>query len=684
MAPEARPCPIPGCMGNLDGVGTCDRCGCARPSGAPSDPSAGGETAVIGRPPPNGARPPRPRSGSDLVAMDAVPERDPATTVMTEAMLVRAAFTPELKKGNVVAGRYEVVGPLAIGGMGCIYLVRHRNVDDIYRVLKGLLDPSDTEAMEVAISERRFLATIKHPNIVGIVDFVTEGGASYIVMDYVDGVSLSALLEQRPRSGNGRPDPLPAEDALAYIIDVLPALAELHANGLVYCDFKPSNVMVTSHGPTLIDLGAVQRVGDARPSYATRGFIAPEVAAGGEPSVASDLYSVARTVAALCVPLGDGVGSLEFDLPDPASVPLFARCDSLYRVLQRATASEPDERFQSAAAMADQLTGVRRELLAQRDEKPEPGPSSCFTGDLGGRPGPAEWHRLPRLRVSGDDPAAGYLATLSSADPDELIRALEAAPDQTVEVQLRTATLLIEAGRNDEALEIVRSIEDTDPWEWRSSWCRGLAALAGRDPPAAVTAFERVYSAVPGELAPKLALGLAAEAARNEDRAARWYDTVSRTDPAYTTASFGLARCRLRVGDRAGALDAYDRVPESSSWYLDAQVARVRLLLRGASDLTPDVGDLSVASQTIDSLTLDGETRARLESETFQAVLRSLATGVVVTDPDHELCGYPLTETGVRLGLEGSYRRLARWAPTTDDRVRLVDQANHVRPRTWT
>ena len=98
-------------------------------------------------------------------------------------------------------------------------------------------------------------------------------------------------------------------------------------------------------------------------------------------------------------------------------------------------------------------------------------------------------------------------------------------------------------------------------------------------PAEARTSFAAVYHPLPGELAPKLALGMACEADEQFAQAAGWYDIVSRTDPAFTAATFGLARCRLEVGDRAGALAAYDRVPDSSSAYLEAQTARIQRLV---------------------------------------------------------------------------------------------------------
>ena len=82
------------------------------------------------------------------------------------------SFTPKLRKGDVVHGQYLVEGCLAHGGLGWIYLAVDRAVSDRWVVLKGLLDTGDEDALAAAVSERRFLAEIEHPNIVRIYNFV--------------------------------------------------------------------------------------------------------------------------------------------------------------------------------------------------------------------------------------------------------------------------------------------------------------------------------------------------------------------------------------------------------------------------------------------------------------------------------------------------------------------------------
>ncbi|MEA2141825.1 MAG: serine/threonine-protein kinase PknG, partial [Solirubrobacteraceae bacterium] len=588
-------------------------------------------------------------------------------------------FVPKLRAGDVVGEQYEVAGCLAHGGLGWIYLARDRNVADRWVVLKGLLDSDDDAAIAAALAERLFLAEVEHPNIVKIINFVERDGAGYIVMEYVGGVSLKALLAARRAANGDVPDPLPPAQAIAYVLEILPALGYLHDSGLLYCDMKPDNVIQTRDSLKLIDLGAVYRIGDTRsPVYGTLGYQAPEIDHVG-PSVASDLYTVARTLAVLCLDFEGLQSTMRHTVPEPRDCALLRRYDSLYRVLCRGTAPEPDERFASADEMAEQLLGVLREIVADETGSPAPARSTLFTADLRARSDGADGRLLPALRVATDDPAAGYLATLAAVDPEELVGALRRAPERTVEVDLRLAQALTAAREFEAATELLDALERRDRWEWRVHWSRGVAALAQKLPLAAAASFEIVYQILPGELAPKLALGVCAELAAKPAEAAGRYEIVSRTDPSYTTATFGLARCRLACGDRAAALAAYERVPESSIAYDEAQTARVACLLMGS----PNIAELRAAAAGIDGLALDGEQHERLAADLLRAALALVAADRAAEDPSVTLGGRPLVESELRLGLERAYRSLAAVATSAGERIRLVDEANRVRPRTW-
>ena len=217
------------------------------------------------------------------------------------------SFAPQLETGELVAGQYDVQGCIAHGGVGWIYLAIDRNVSDRWVVLKGLLQPGGQQAQAIAVAERQFLAMVNHPGIVKIYNFVEHPGfdgrpIGYIVMEYIGGTTLQAILsKQRAEAPEGEPKPMmPVEQALGYVLDVMPALSYLHSLSLVYNDLKPENIMLTEDNVELIDMGAVSGIGDFGYIYGTKGFQAPEIVRTG-PTVATDIYTVGRTLANLTV-----------------------------------------------------------------------------------------------------------------------------------------------------------------------------------------------------------------------------------------------------------------------------------------------------------------------------------------------------------------------------------------------
>ncbi|MFD7865572.1 tetratricopeptide repeat protein [Streptomyces sp. NPDC057682] len=364
----------------------------------------------------------RNRLGAGLVLVPDVPRPDPRTAVMenpevperkrfcsrsdcgapvgrargerpgrTEGFCTKCghpySFVPKLHEGDVVHGQYEVAGCLAHGGLGWVYLAVDKAVSDRWVVLKGLLDTGDQDAMAAAISERRFLAEIEHSNIVRIYNFVehldqrTGSLDGYIVMEYVGGKSLKEIANER-RTPAGKRDPLPVEQACAFGIEALEALGHLHSRNLLYCDFKVDNAIQTEDQLKLIDMGAVRRMDDEESAiYGTVGYQAPEVAEVG-PSVASDLYTVARTLAVLTFDFQGYTNVFVDSLPDPDNIEVFRTYESFYRLLVRATDPDPARRFASAVEMAEQLTGVLREVVSLQTGRPRPALSTLFGAEL--------------------------------------------------------------------------------------------------------------------------------------------------------------------------------------------------------------------------------------------------------------------------------------------------------------
>lgn len=590
----------------------------------------------------------------------------------------RYSFVPALNPGDLVADQYEVRGCLAYGGLGWIYLARD-TVLNRWVVLKGLLNTADEGAAAVAVAERQFLAAVKHPNIVGIYNFVTHGGDGFIVMEYVAGRTLRDLRRER--------GPLPPAEAVVYVHRVLSAFAYLHDRNLVYCDFKPDNVMFEGDPPDvkLIDLGGVRWLDDTGGDvYGTRGYTAPEAAA--HPTVSSDLYTVGRTLAVLLMEFRYQ-GVYEFTLPPPSEQPVLTRHDALYRFLRRATHRDPDARFQSAEEMADQLAGVLREVVAETGGEPRPTESVLFGGDVfallgGDRDGPSA-ALVPAVKPDPDDPGADFLISVGVLGKPEM-RAVALAqgvgkfPD-SAEVPLRLAAARIATGDFAGAEGQLAATAARHPFDWRVLWYRGLAAFAAGKPDAARVKFEAVYHELPGEPAVKLALALAAEAAGDDAIAAPLYDRVSRADPAFVTAAFGLARCLRRAGRRSEAADALRRVPATSSAYPAAQVALARALI-GTDPGPPTADDLARAAGVIEALNLEGADHLRLRAEVLE---RALGLATAAAPPAATVFGEPLAEVPLRRALEATLRQLARLEPDRSRQVALIDRANQVRPLTW-
>jgi len=502
---------------------------------------------------------------------------------------------------------------------------------------------------------------------------------------------------------------LPLPMALAYAIEVLPALGYLHSRGLVYCDFKPDNVIQTEEQLKIIDMGGVRRIDDDDSAiYGTVGYQAPEIASVG-PSVSSDLYTVGRALAVMTFEFAGYQGKYAASLPDPGSVPLFAQQESFLRALRRATDPDPDSRFASAGEMADQLTGVLREVLAVADGRPRPAFSTLFSPELqaagvagtladgspAAHPPPQAAEivaGLPVPQVDAADPAAGYLATLSTLDPGQRTAVLAAAvagdqgaPQEvakSAETRLALARSRIVTDDLAGAGTVLADLAAEDPADWRIAWYHGLRELAGGNPSGARAAFDAVADALPGELAAKLALGFAAEAAGDQAAADHYFRLVWTVDHAYIGAVFGLARTRLAAGDPAAAIAALAAVPDTSSHYLAAQVAAVRIqvsLRPGQAVVSPD--DLGLAGARVDRLKLDAIQMEYLTAEVLGAALPCALAGGSV--PGGKLLGCEFTERGLRFGLERSYRAQARLAPDRRRRIELVEEANSVRPRTW-
>jgi serine/threonine-protein kinase PknG len=438
----------------------------------------------------------------------------------------------------------------------------------------------------------------------------------------------------------------------------------------------------------LIDMGGVRRCDDTRGEiYCTAGYSAPEASEG--PTPASDLFTIGRTLAVLLADFRGFTTDFRYTLPSPSDVHVFAEQESLYRLLLKATAQNPDDRFESAGEMADQTLGVLREIVATSTGQPRPAPSVLFgadplaleTGDEMKAVHP-DARYIPAPLIDTSDPGAqAVAAAIANPDPQKRINALllvRVQNPKSREAKLRLAATYGETGSTTEATKLLEEVAAEDPWDWRVQWFSGRLHLANGDFAQAREDFDQVYFDLPGELAPKLALGFAAERAGNLALARQMYDLVSRVDDTYVSAAFGLCRSLLANDDRTAAAKALARVPQSSSVYIRSRVQTALALIASTKTL-PSEADLAGAASVAESLSLDPFHRSEVQSEILRAALTLLLRKQMKANGSSRLFGCRFAERDLRLAIEKTLRSMAQLV-SGEQRIELVDQANRMRP----
>ncbi|OKI23208.1 hypothetical protein A6A25_35375 [Saccharothrix sp. CB00851] len=210
--------------------------------------------------------------------------------------------------GRLVAGRYRLRGRVGAGAMGVVWQALDERLDRVV-ALKQLVVPEGSDpvaAVGRAAREARIAARLQHPNAVTVHDVVEDDGKPVLVMEYLPARTLADLIAQGP---------LPAERVLRIGAQIAGALAAAHAAGIVHRDVKPGNVLLTEDGTAKItDFGIARAVGDVTVTRTgllagTPAFLSPEVARGGEPGPASDVFALGATLYAAVEgrpPFGDG------------------------------------------------------------------------------------------------------------------------------------------------------------------------------------------------------------------------------------------------------------------------------------------------------------------------------------------------------------------------------------------
>ncbi|HLK59438.1 MAG TPA: serine/threonine-protein kinase [Chthonomonadaceae bacterium] len=289
--------------------------------------------------------------------------------------------TGQLPEGTLLNGRYRILRAIGRGGMGTVYQASHERLDAILAVKEIHSQPATGTAQQTSLEqyeqEARFLVRLNHPNLPKVTDAFIDNDRFYLVMEFIEGVTL----ETRLKEAGGLP--LDVNSVLEWGLQIADVLAYLHSQDppIIFRDLKPSNVMVQPDGQIrLIDFGIARRFqqGAIKDTalLGSVGYSPPEQFGRHQTDARSDIYAFGATLHHLLTGRDPAATPFKFvaaHVLNPA-VP-----EALSRLLAKCLAMEAENRPQSIHDVAMGLVSVRDELAARaqnphRSATAEPGP----------------------------------------------------------------------------------------------------------------------------------------------------------------------------------------------------------------------------------------------------------------------------------------------------------------------
>ena len=267
--------------------------------------------------------------------------------------------------GKILGGRYEILEEIGKGGMAVVYKARCRRLNRIVAIKVLREDLTENEEFVKRFNvEAQAAASLTHPNIVSVYDVGKEGEIHYIVMEYVEGITLKQYIEKKGR--------IPWREAVSITIEICHGLAQAHAKHIIHRDIKPHNIIVTSTGAIKVtDFGIARAtttstVAASDDVLGSVHYISPEQARGGYVDEKSDIYSLGIVMYEMLT------GKVPFTGDTPVAVAMKqieeaprSICEQVNDVPQcvegvtfKAMAKETHYRYQSVEALADDLYAI--------------------------------------------------------------------------------------------------------------------------------------------------------------------------------------------------------------------------------------------------------------------------------------------------------------------------------------
>ena len=283
--------------------------------------------------------------------------------------------------------RYERLATLGRGGMGIVFKVRDRELDEVIAIkaLSPEFRESELDLLTRFKQEIMLNRKIKHPNVARIYDFGMAGDYPYITMEYIPGKDLKTRILERGR--------IPPPEAVGILRQIVKGTRAAHDVGIVHRDLKPQNVMVDDAGAVaILDFGLArgksnQHLTASSLVLGTPQYLSPEQALGGAAEPRSDLYAIGIIAFEMLT------GTLPFDGESPVATAMMqvnnpvpdtlSRCPDvpapLAQLVLRLLAKKPEDRLAGAAALENQLLVVE-EILAASPFVEAPSPEGIGEG----------------------------------------------------------------------------------------------------------------------------------------------------------------------------------------------------------------------------------------------------------------------------------------------------------------
>ena len=327
---------------------------------------------------------------------------------MGRKIAVMESAPADVLTGRMLDRRYHVRSRIAHGGMATVYLATDSRLDRevALKVMHAEL-ARDADFVNRFIGEAKSVAKLSHPNIVGVYDQGADGDVLYLVMEYVPGRTLRALLQERGW--------LPWQEALAVMDPVLAGLAAAHQAGIVHRDVKPENVLLTADGRVkVVDFGLARTsaaVGTTKAGMiiGSVAYIAPEQVTGAPTDARTDVYAAGIVLFEMLTgrqpfsgdtPLAVAHAHVKSDVPAVSTL-AGGIPPSVDQLIQAATSRDPHRRPTNAGRVPAGDAGAARPARAGRGGRP-----------ARGRPRPAR-----RSRTAGQAAPAGHQAGPAGCHP---------------------------------------------------------------------------------------------------------------------------------------------------------------------------------------------------------------------------------------------------------------------------